>query len=152
MGYPRDAENGQGLVEYALILVLIAIVVIAILTLLGGNVNMVFARILLQIEHPGDYSGDPVTVTNFNVSTVGGCSYGVCNVTASASATLNGATGSPRVCVQFNDSNGGGKLACGSPPTASFSGSGSSGNLEGCVVAVEGYSLSGGAYCSSTSY
>ena len=32
-------EEGQGLVEYALILALIAIVVIGVLTLLGGNVN-----------------------------------------------------------------------------------------------------------------
>jgi len=31
-------EHGQGLVEYALILVLIAIVVIGVLTLLGGKV------------------------------------------------------------------------------------------------------------------
>ncbi|MGQ9467523.1 MAG: Flp family type IVb pilin, partial [Anaerolineae bacterium] len=31
-------EEGQGLVEYALILVLVAIVVIIILTLLGGQV------------------------------------------------------------------------------------------------------------------
>ena len=32
-------EEGQGLVEYALILALIAIVVIGVLTLLGKNVN-----------------------------------------------------------------------------------------------------------------
>ncbi len=38
-------EEGQGLVEYALILVLIAIVVIGILTLLGGRVSTVFSRI-----------------------------------------------------------------------------------------------------------
>jgi len=38
-------EKGQGLVEYALILVLIAIVVIAILALLGGQVSTVFSRI-----------------------------------------------------------------------------------------------------------
>ncbi|HMO57789.1 MAG TPA: Flp family type IVb pilin [Roseiflexaceae bacterium] len=38
-------EEGQGLVEYALILVLIAIVVIGILTLLGGQVSAVFSRI-----------------------------------------------------------------------------------------------------------
>jgi len=38
-------EEGQGLVEYALILVLIAIVVIAILTLLGGQVSTVFSQI-----------------------------------------------------------------------------------------------------------
>ncbi|MBI4757538.1 MAG: Flp family type IVb pilin [Chloroflexi bacterium] len=38
-------EEGQGLVEYALILVLIAIVVIAILTLLGGQISTVFRQI-----------------------------------------------------------------------------------------------------------
>jgi pilus assembly protein Flp/PilA len=38
-------EEGQGLVEYALILVLIAIVVIAILTLLGEQVSAVFQQI-----------------------------------------------------------------------------------------------------------
>ena len=38
-------EAGQGLVEYALILVLIAIVVIGILSLLGGKVSQVFSTI-----------------------------------------------------------------------------------------------------------
>ena len=38
-------EEGQGLVEYALILVLIAIVVIGILSLLGGKVSQVFSSI-----------------------------------------------------------------------------------------------------------
>jgi len=38
-------EEGQGLVEYALILVLIAIVVIVILGLLGGRVSEVFREI-----------------------------------------------------------------------------------------------------------
>ena len=38
-------KRGQGLVEYALILVLIAIVVILILTFLGGKVNDTFSRI-----------------------------------------------------------------------------------------------------------
>ena len=38
-------EEGQGLVEYALILVLVAIVVIVILTLLGTQVSSVFSRI-----------------------------------------------------------------------------------------------------------
>lgn len=38
-------EEGQGMVEYALILVLIAIVVIVILTTLGHNVNNVFSNI-----------------------------------------------------------------------------------------------------------
>jgi len=38
-------EEGQGLVEYALILVLVAIVVIAILTVLGPQVGNVFSQI-----------------------------------------------------------------------------------------------------------
>ena len=38
-------EDGQGLVEYALILVLIAIVVIGILSVLGGKVSTVFSSI-----------------------------------------------------------------------------------------------------------
>ena len=42
----RNLNNkGQGLVEYALILVLIAIVVIVILTVLGGQVNTIFSTI-----------------------------------------------------------------------------------------------------------
>lgn len=38
-------EEGQGLVEYALILVLVAVVVIAILTLLGPQIGNVFSKI-----------------------------------------------------------------------------------------------------------
>jgi pilus assembly protein Flp/PilA len=38
-------KQGQGLVEYALILVLIAIVVIVILAVLGGAVNDIFSTI-----------------------------------------------------------------------------------------------------------
>ncbi|OAN47407.1 pilus assembly protein [Chloroflexus islandicus] len=38
-------EEGQGLVEYALILVLIAVVVIGALTLLGGSIDGIFRDI-----------------------------------------------------------------------------------------------------------
>jgi pilus assembly protein Flp/PilA len=38
-------ESGQGMVEYALILVLIAIVVIVVLTTVGKRVNNVFSNI-----------------------------------------------------------------------------------------------------------
>jgi pilus assembly protein Flp/PilA len=41
-----NRENGQGLVEYALVLVLVAVVVIAILTLLGPQIGNVFSRIV----------------------------------------------------------------------------------------------------------
>ena len=43
MYLPR--EKGQGLVEYALILVLVAIVVIAILMLVGPQIANVFSKI-----------------------------------------------------------------------------------------------------------
>lgn len=42
-------EEGQGLVEYALILVLVAIVVIAILLLLGPVVCNVFSNIVSNL-------------------------------------------------------------------------------------------------------
>jgi pilus assembly protein Flp/PilA len=38
-------ESGQGLVEYALILVLVALVVVAMLTLFGGSLSNVYATI-----------------------------------------------------------------------------------------------------------
>jgi pilus assembly protein Flp/PilA len=42
-------EKGQGLVEYALILVLVAIVVIVILALLGPAIGDVFSQIMTAI-------------------------------------------------------------------------------------------------------
>jgi pilus assembly protein Flp/PilA len=40
-----DPEEGQGMVEYALILVLIAVVVIVILQVVGSQVNNVFSNV-----------------------------------------------------------------------------------------------------------
>jgi pilus assembly protein Flp/PilA len=45
----RDREEGQALVEYALILALIAVVSIGALTLLGTNVNLILDYIQSQI-------------------------------------------------------------------------------------------------------
>jgi pilus assembly protein Flp/PilA len=45
-----DREEGQALVEYALILALIAVVSIAILTALGVNVSRVFNSVNTQIS------------------------------------------------------------------------------------------------------
>ncbi len=42
-------NSGQGLVEYALILVLVAIVVIVILALLGPAIGGVFSSLISQI-------------------------------------------------------------------------------------------------------
>ena len=47
----RGEEDGQGMVEYALILVLIAIVVIVILQVVGKQVNNVFSNISNGLAH-----------------------------------------------------------------------------------------------------
>jgi pilus assembly protein Flp/PilA len=46
-------EKGQGLVEYALILVLVAVVVIAVLTLLGPIIANVFSKVNTSLSTPG---------------------------------------------------------------------------------------------------
>ena len=43
-------EKGQGMVEYALIIVLIAIVVIVILTVLGTQISSVFSTISSALQ------------------------------------------------------------------------------------------------------
>jgi pilus assembly protein Flp/PilA len=42
-------ERGQGLVEYALILVFVALIVIVILALLGPAIGNVFSNLIAQI-------------------------------------------------------------------------------------------------------
>jgi len=42
-------EDGQGLIEYALLLVLIALVVIVALSVLGTGVANVFSRIIITL-------------------------------------------------------------------------------------------------------
>ena len=43
------SESGQGLVEYGLILILVAVVIIGILTLLGPQIGNVYSRITVCI-------------------------------------------------------------------------------------------------------
>jgi pilus assembly protein Flp/PilA len=43
--FNRDGEKGQGLAEYALILALIAIVAIAALVFLGGQVSSILSKV-----------------------------------------------------------------------------------------------------------
>jgi pilus assembly protein Flp/PilA len=44
-------EKGQGLVEYALILILIAVMLVAVLLLLTGALSTAFSRIASSIPH-----------------------------------------------------------------------------------------------------
>ena len=68
------SNRGQGLVEYALILVLVAIVVIAVLVLLGPTIGQVFSSVVTNLQprgvitgvsaaRTGGGSGDDVVVT-----------------------------------------------------------------------------------------
>ncbi len=43
------SEKGQGLVEYAFIMLLVALVVIAVLTLLGPAIGNAFSRVVSKI-------------------------------------------------------------------------------------------------------
>ena len=45
VNFLKSKEEGQGLAEYALILVLVAIVCVAALLLLGGNINSVLCNV-----------------------------------------------------------------------------------------------------------
>jgi pilus assembly protein Flp/PilA len=49
LGSARDREEGQAMVEYALLLFLIAVVSIAVLTVLGHRVSSLFNEIVTDI-------------------------------------------------------------------------------------------------------
>ncbi len=46
-------EDGQGLVEYGLILILVAVVVVVVLTLLGTQLSQVFSKVAGSIPGGG---------------------------------------------------------------------------------------------------
>jgi pilus assembly protein Flp/PilA len=56
----RYSEGGQGLVEYALILVLVALVVIVVLSLLGPSIGNVFSQLVDELDGLGN---DVVLIT-----------------------------------------------------------------------------------------
>lgn len=65
-------EDGQGLVEYALILVLVSIVVIVILALLGNTINGAFARVVAALNGQ-DMTG---TGTEYVITSMGASASG----------------------------------------------------------------------------
>jgi pilus assembly protein Flp/PilA len=46
----REPQRGQGMVEYALILILLAIIVVAVVTTMGHEVSMVFQEAVTAIR------------------------------------------------------------------------------------------------------
>lgn len=67
MRFPQR-EKGQGLVEYALLLVLVAIVVIAILVVLGDQVRTVFAQITYYLQRRSITPGLVYTISSASAS------------------------------------------------------------------------------------
>jgi Flp pilus assembly pilin Flp len=152
-------ENGQGLIEYALILVLIAIVTIAGLQAAGPRINRIYLTIAYQLQNPSqEIIGPPVSVSSINVAAAADCNpitHACTNVTATATVTLVDDTGisvSAAAHVMFTHS--------GSSTTVVGNGTVASGNLgngvqgdsvQACVVAVTGHELNGGG-CASATY
>jgi Flp pilus assembly pilin Flp len=46
----REPQGGQGMVEYALILILLAIIVVTVVTTMGHEVSMVFEEAVTAIR------------------------------------------------------------------------------------------------------
>ena len=49
---PLVRQRGQGLVEYALILVLVAIVLVVVLTLMGRQIQAAFQNVVATLQGP----------------------------------------------------------------------------------------------------
>ncbi len=65
----RYSEGGQGLVEYALILVLVAIVVIVALSLLGPSIGNVFSQLVDELNMLGGENNYLVVITRADYDT-----------------------------------------------------------------------------------
>lgn len=59
----RLSERGQGLVEYSLILVLVALIVIVVLSLLGPSIGNVFSNIVDELDVLGGGNNYLVAIT-----------------------------------------------------------------------------------------
>lgn len=103
-------EEGQGLVEYALILVLVAVVVIAILTILGPQVMVVFAKVAAGLNGQVVTGvGTEAIVTGYDVVVTGttSCTATVKNISFVGLQDGNVLkNGSVSMALQANGSNG----------------------------------------------
>ena len=79
-------EEGQGLVEYALILVLVAIVVIAILLLLGPVIGNVFSNVVVALQQE---AGTPSPITHVSAGRYGGGNSNDVWVTVTVSGSMS---------------------------------------------------------------
>lgn len=88
-------EKGQGMVEYALIIVLVAVVLIVVLALVGSQVSTVFSQIVSGLTVGGGGSGGNINDGKDNVSNndaqdlvTGGCETSKCYSTLTDARTV----------------------------------------------------------------
>jgi len=152
-------EKGQGLVEYALILVLVTVVVIAALLLLGPQLRLVFIRIFVELREPGKFSGPSVYVQSISVTASANCNpitHECANVQATATVSLvdgDGNSVSARTHVYFVNEGGKEKVVgsdTGTVDSGNLGGGNSGDSVEACVIAVNDHSLVGGYQGAST--
>lgn len=78
-------EKGQGLVEYSLILILVAIAVMAILTILGPQVGDVYSRVVVALS----FGNGPITGVTAARTGGGNGNDVVVTVTVSENSTVS---------------------------------------------------------------
>ncbi len=154
----QQREKGQGLVEYALILVLVAIVVLGVLVLLGPQISNAYSRVISAlggtVPHTYAITSGPSVTANYNAG-IHRCSY---RLTMSVSVTDGGSPVSGEA-VSVNVSGG---PASGTPSaqTTNSSGVASWTNIEinhvdsvtSCNSGNSTVTVANGAASSSDSY
>lgn len=142
MNIPKK-EEGQGLVEYALLLVLVAIVIIVILALMGRTVRAVYAQIYAGLNGQGlDGSGTEYVVTGVDVDVVGSPPF--CTITVGGSVVVfeDGDLADAGVSVSGSASWSGGSGSVSgttdSSGTATLSGASGNGNCSGSASITVG--------------
>ena len=119
----KHDERGQGLVEYALILVLVAIVVIAVLLLLGPVVGEVYCEVVnvmqpgecglitsVEAERKGNGNSadvDVIITVSESTTVTATWSGGSSSKSCSGTCTITFTDGEPAGTVKVRDSAGG---------------------------------------------
>lgn len=128
--FPISQEEGQGLVEYALILVLVAIVVIAVLLTVGPAVGRVYCKIANSLQAGSCVSGGVITA--HNATRPAGTLYVGVTVSQNTTITVNipgkpaqSQACTPSSCPQFSfasvGSSGSGTITSSAGDNISFS-------------------------------
>lgn len=123
----RNKEAGQGLVEYALLLMLVGTVVIGALALVGRNTGNVFSNIACSLQQSGQCPAASNSNANSNQNTNTSANQ---NTSANSNTSTNTNTSSSGNCGNGNGNGNGAANGCGNGNSNS-SGSGNCGNGNG---------------------